>query len=84
MFKNDMEIPVLTVPQPTGGCNGKCGAVRHIEDLAHDVDMLRAELRKCERSHSEDVRKLWMKIVAVAAAVAAVVPTGWATFLGLI
>ena len=32
----------------------------------------------------EDIRGLWVKIAAIAAAVAAIVPTGWASFLGLI
>ena len=62
----------------------ECKAIRHIEDLAHEVDVLRAEVRRCERHHAEDVRKLWIKIAAVACALAAIVPTGWATFLGLI
>ncbi len=87
MMMDDMSVPVITPPQPpaeTHGCGGNCGAVRHIEDLAHEVDFLRVELRRCERSHSEDIRKLWIKIAAIAAAVAAIVPTGWATFLGMI
>lgn len=66
-------------------CGGKtCGAVRHIEDLAHDVDVLRSEVRRCERTQAEDNRKLWYKIGGVMIALAAVLPTGWATFLGLI
>ncbi len=58
--------------------------MRHIEDLSEDVDKLRAELRKCERDHAEDCRKLWFKLGGVMIALAAVLPTGWATFLGLI
>ena len=66
-------------------CNtGKCGAVRHIEDLGHDVDTLRAELRRCEKQHAEDTRKLWFKLGGLIVALAAVLPTGWAGFLGLI
>ena len=63
---------------------GKCGAVRHIEDLAHEVDKLQAELRKCERQQAEDCRKLWFKIGGIVVALAAVLPPGWAAFLGLI
>lgn len=74
--------------EPDGSC-GTCGthtcaAVRHIEDVAAELDVLRREVRACERHHAEDIRGLWIKIAAIAAAVAAVVPTGWATFLGLI
>lgn len=58
--------------------------MRHIEDLAHDVDVLRSEVRRCERTQAEDNRKLWYKIGGVMIALAAVLPTGWATFLGLI
>lgn len=58
--------------------------MRHLEDLAHDVDVLRTEVRRCERTQAEDSRKLWYKIGGVMIALAAVLPTGWATFLGLI
>ena len=84
-----MERPLETIPMAKSddacGCGGKtCGAVRHLEDLAHDVDVLRAEVRRCERTQAEDSRKLWYKIGGVMIALAAVLPTGWATFLGLI
>lgn len=75
-------VPVIEDKCSCG--TGKCGAVRHIEDLSEDVDKLRAELRKCERDHAEDCRKLWFKLGGVMIALAAVLPTGWATFLGLI
>ena len=81
---NDLEIPMT---ESCGSCScgtKQCGAVRHIEDLAHEVDTLRSELRRCERQHSEDCRKLWYKIGGVIIALAAVLPTGWAGFLGLI
>jgi len=81
------ERPVETIPVKSDGCTcgGKtCGAVRHIEDLSEDVDKLRAELRKCERNQAEDNRRLWFKLGGVMIALAAVLPTGWATFLGLI
>lgn len=74
----------MTLPTEPSGCGHTCGAVRHIEDLAAEVEILRRELRACERSHSEDIRKLWWKIGALVAAVASVLPTGWAAFLGLI
>lgn len=61
-----------------------CGAVRHIEDLSHEVDTLRAELRRCERQHSEDIRRLWAKLAVVIAAVVTVLPTGWNYILGMI
>lgn len=79
--------PSETIPVKNDecGCGGKtCGAVRHIEDLAHEVDVLRSEVRRCERTQAEDNRKLWYKIGGVMIALAAVLPTGWATFLGLI
>ena len=77
------EVPV--VENEKCGCgSGKCGAVRHIEDLSAEVDTLRSELRRCERTHAEDNRKLWYKLGGVMIALAAVLPTGWATFLGLI
>ncbi len=62
----------------------KCGAIRHIEDLSHEVDVLRSELRRCERQHSEDIRKLWAKLAVVIAAVVTVLPTGWNYILGII
>ena len=81
MKQNDLEIPV----QESCSCTGKtCAAVRHIEDLGAEVDELRRELRACERHHAEDCRRLWFKIGGVMAALAAVLPTGWAAFLGLI
>lgn len=61
-----------------------CGAIRHIEDLGHEVDTLRAELRRCERQHSEDIRKLWVKLAVVIAAVVTVLPTGWDYIIGMI
>lgn len=81
MQKNDLEIPI----QEPCTCGGKtCGAVRHIEDLSHDVDVLRAELRRCEKMNAEENRKLWYKVGGLIVALAAVLPTGWAGFLGLI
>lgn len=86
MKMNDLEIP--NVMNPAGDrctCGTKtCGAIRHIEDLGAEVDELRRELRACERHHAEDTRKLWFKIGGVMVALAAVLPTGWAAFLGLI
>lgn len=81
---NDLEIPLVEAEDKCSCGSGKCGAVRHIEDLGHEVDKLQAELRKCERQHAEDTRRLWFKIGGVMIALAAVLPTGWATFLGLI
>lgn len=97
-MKNDLEIPIqeagneqagdLLSPlghSACGSCAGKtCGAVRHIEDLSHDVDVLRAELRRCEKANSEDTRRLWFKVGGLIVALGALLPTGWATFLGLI
>ena len=84
---NDLEIPIMPTSQSescsTCGTH-TCAAVRHIEDVAAELDTLRKEVRACEHHHAEDIRGLWIKIAAIAAAVAAVVPTGWATFLGLI
>ena len=83
MKNSDLEIPIQ---EPAGcSCGGKtCGAVRHIEDLSHDVDVLRAELRRCEKTNAEETRRLWFKIGGLIVALAAVLPTGWATLLGLI
>ena len=82
MKNSDLEIPIQ---EPAGcSCGGKtCGAVRHIEDLSHDVDVLRAELRRCEKTNAEETRRLWFKIGGLIVALAAVLPTGWATVLGL-
>ena len=83
MKNSDLDIPI----QESAGCNcgGKtCGAVRHIEDLSHDVDVLRAELRRCEKANSEDTRRLWFKVGGLIVALGALLPTGWASFLGLI
>lgn len=81
MQQNDLEIPI----KDACTCGGKtCGAVRHIEDLSHDVDVLRAELRRCEKMNAEENRKLWYKVGGLIVALAAVLPTGWASFLGLI
>lgn len=86
MRMNDLEIPTIpTVSPETHTCGGKtCQAVRHIEDVAADLEELRREVRQTERHHSEDMRKLWYKIGALVAAVAALVPTGWGVFLGLV
>lgn len=81
------QAPDEGIPVKTDKCmcgSGTCGAVRHIEDLGHEVDKLQAELRRCERQHAEDCRRLWMKIGGIVVALAAVVPTGWGMFLGLI
>lgn len=82
MKNSDLEIPIQ---EPAGcSCGGKtCGAVRHIEDLSHDVDLLRSELRRCEKTNAEETRRLWFKIGGLIVALAAVLPTGWATVLGL-
>lgn len=82
--KNDLEIPMT---EGCGSCScgtKQCGAVRHIEDLAHEVDVLRGELRRCERQHSEDCRKLWYKIGAMLLALAVLMPAGWTDILAVI
>ena len=80
-MKNDLDIPI----QDSCSCSGKtCGAVCHIEDLSHDVDVLRAELRRCEKANSEDTRRLWFKVGGLIVALGALLPTGWASFLGMI
>ena len=83
MKNSDLEIPIQ---EPAGcNCGGKtCGAVRHIEDLSHDVDLLRSELRRCEKTNAEDTRRLWYKVGGLIVALGALLPTGWASFLGLI
>ena len=83
MKNSDLEIPIQ---EPAGcSCGGKtCGAVRHIEDLSHDVDLLRSELRRCEKANAEETRKLWFRVGGLIAALGTVLPTGWAAFLGLI
>lgn len=84
MLQNDLEIP-MSEKHTCGTCGThNCQAVRHIEDVAADLDELRREVRACERHQAEDCRKLWYKLGAVIIALAAVLPTGWATFLGLI
>ena len=76
-MKMDLEIPTIKNEE-------SCKAIRHIEDVAHDVDVLRAELRRSEKQHAEDCRKLWFRIGGILVMLAAVVPTGWASFLGMI
>ena len=81
MKSSDLDIPI----QESCNCTGKtCGAVRHIEYLSHDVDVLRAELRRCEKTNSEDTRRLWFKVGGLIVALGTLLPTGWASFLGLI
>lgn len=81
MKSSDLDVPI----QEVCDCRGRsCGAVRHIEDLSHDVDVLRTELRRCEKANSEDTRRLWFKVGGLIVALGALLPTGWATFLGLI
>ena len=80
-MKNDLEIPI----QDGCSCSGKtCGAVRHIEDLSHDVDVLRAELRRCEKANSADTRRLWFNVAGLIVALGTLPPTGCASLLGLI
>lgn len=62
----------------------ECQAVRHIEDLACELDELRHEVRASERRHSEDMSRIWRRIGAMMLAIAAVLPSGWAAVLGLI
>ena len=62
----------------------ECQAVRHIEDLACELDELRREVRAAERHHTEDMSRIWRRIGAMLLALAAVLPTGWASILGLI
>lgn len=86
-MKNDLEIPIQAgggslSPLGHSACE-TCGAVRHIEDLSHDVDVLRVELRRCEKANSEAIRRLWFKVGGLIVALGAL-PTGWASFLGLI
>ena len=85
-MNDDMTIPVTNPAGDKCTCGGtkNCAAVRHIEDLGAEVDELRRELRACERHHAEDCRRLWFKIGGVMVALAAVLPTGWAAFLGMI
>ena len=83
----DLEIPTIQ-PKSEESC-GTCGthtckAIRHIDDVAHDLDVLRAELRRSEKQRADDCRKLWFRIGGILVALAAVVPTGWASFLGMI
>lgn len=81
MRQSDLEIPVAG---GSGGCNSHtCGAVRHIEDLGHEVDELRREVRQCERRQSEDIRKVWVRIAVITAAIVAVVPEGWHYIIGV-
>ena len=98
-MENDLEIPIkegcgncsgrneqaggLLSPLGHSAC-GTCGAVRHIEDLSHDVDLLRSELRRCEKTSAEDTRRLWFKLGGLIVALGALLPTGWASVLGLI
>lgn len=76
-MKMDLEIPTIKNEE-------SCKAIRHIEDVAHDVDVLRAEVRRSEKQHAEDIRRLWFKVGGILVMLAAVVPTGWASFLGMI
>lgn len=81
IMENDLGIPI----KEACSCGGKtCGAVRHIEDLSHDVDLLRSELRRCEKTSAEDTRRLWFKVGGLIVALGALLPTGWASLLGLI
>lgn len=87
----DMEIPLVSGRKrqqdedSCGTCGTKsCAAVRHIEDVAAELDQLRREVRQTERHHNEDIRKLWYKIGGLIVLLATVLPTGWASFLGLI
>ena len=87
---DDLSIPLIKKGTPTPAadpcsCGTKtCAAVRHIEDVAAELDELRREVRQTERHHAEDMKKLWYKIGALVAVVVTLVPSGWACFLGLI
>ena len=83
IMENDLEIPIKEACS-CGGKSRTCGAVRHIEDLSHDVDLLRSELRRCEKTSAEDTRRLWFKLGGLIVALGALLPTGWASLLGLI
>lgn len=67
-----------------GSTGHKCGALKSIEELSHDTDRLYDEIRRMRKEHNEDCRQLWYKIGGLVVALAAVLPTGWASFLGLI
>lgn len=79
---NDTDIPVKS---DSCTCGSKtCGAVRHIEDLSHDLDELRREVRLGERKAADDCKQIWYKLGLLMVGLAAVLPSGWAAFLGLI
>lgn len=67
------------------GCGGACGAVRHIEDVAADLDELRREVRSSERYSEEQVRKLWIRLSCLIVIIGAILPTEQVlTLLGII
>jgi len=75
--KNE-DIPVCGAPGHV------CGALKSIEELSHETDYLKEQLVRIRREHSEDCHRLWFKIGGMMVALAAVLPTGWASFLGLL
>lgn len=75
-------VPVIEDKCSCG--SGKCGAVRHIEQMQDDLDGRMRELRMAEKQYNEAIRKLCLKAVGLVVILAAALPTAWASFLGLI
>lgn len=63
---------------------GRCGAVKHIEQMQDDLEERMRELRVAEKQYNEAIRRLCLKAVGLVVILAAALPTAWATFLGLI
>lgn len=51
----DQEIPIVEK-------NHECFAVHHLEDVAHDLDELRREVRQSEKHTAETIQKIWIRI----------------------
>lgn len=86
-MSDEMSVPVVDVPAAEDKCTcgtKTCGAVKHINEMQENLDERMRELRVAERQYNEAVRKLMLKSIGLIVILAGLLPTAWASFLGLI
>ena len=47
----------------------QCQAIKSLEVLTAETELLRQKIRQIEERHAEDIRRLWVRLAAVTVAV---------------